>query len=626
MASSAWADGSVGGIVSYPGGAPSAGVEVYISPNPPPVGEYVTKEALTDSSGHWTYNPLAAGTYTAIFVVSDIGLRETQANQSFTVREGEQTSLTTSLSGPPRPGEGTLAGTVTTSLGIPASGARIMLTSSGGWTPPSTWVEENGSFRARLVAGTYGIVIRREASEADATGAEVLETIATVSAGETSNVEYTLPAQPPLAVPPGTIAANTTRDLGYLNQERQRWGLPGSLRANVDWSQACAAHDAYMAANPNALAEEISPHTELPEKTGYSPGGTWGGEHSVLSGGGWGAEANPWEDAPIHLNQLFAPDIIQMGIDESHGHACATTWPGVAAPSLPAGTVLTYPGNGTAGFPPEEDAAEWPFVPGSFVGIPQGTIAGRELFVYEEQPPLPGGCAGFCFGLAPTIVAASLYDPSGPVEVRSVDGSTSGVGGYLMGAIMIPVKPLAPYTTYTANVTLAASTFPTTFPEVTHHWSFTTGAPETSGIVIGPPSSATDRRVTAAHITHLMVSPRRFRPIEMRSRAKQGGASVSYDDSASAVTSLTVLHAVTGRRRGRACLTPSRRLSRYQRCTRFVRVYMFVHHDRRGRNVLGLTGYVGRRPLPRGAYRLSAQARTSGITGPMISTPFEVVR
>ncbi len=162
VASAAWADGSVGGIVSYPGGSPGAGVEVYISPSPPPVGVYMTKEALTDSSGHWTYNSLTPGTYTAIFVVSDIGLHETQATQSFTVREGEQASLTTNLSGPPRPGEGTLAGTVTNSLGIPAGGAQVMLTSSGGWTPPSAWVDENGSFRAVLVAGTYGIVIRRE--------------------------------------------------------------------------------------------------------------------------------------------------------------------------------------------------------------------------------------------------------------------------------------------------------------------------------------------------------------------------------------------------------------------------------------------------------------------------------
>jgi hypothetical protein len=620
---SARAEGSVGGVVSYPDGSPGAGIEVYISPNPPPVGSYMTREALTDASGHWTYGPLPPGAYMATFVVVDsTGSRETQATKSFTVGEGEQVSLTTSLSGPPGPGEGTLTGTVTASTGLPAGNAQIALTWSGAWTPPPVEIDASGSFKAVLLAGTYGLSIRREDTEADSSGAETLEATVTVSAGETSNVVYTLPVAPPLPVPLGTAAVNTAKDLGYLNQERRRWGLLGSLSANTDWSQACAAHETYMAANPNALADGISPHTELPEKAGYSPGGAWGGEHSVLGGADWAAEANPWEDGPIHLNQLFAPDILQVGIDESHGGACATTWPGVGAPSLPTGTVLTYPGDGTTGLPPAEDAAEWPFTPGSFVGIPEKTIAGRELFVYEEQPPVPGPCAGFCFARAPTVAAASLSGPDGPVEVRSVDGSNVHVGGYLMGAIVIPVKSLEPHATYTASVTLAGSVFPV-LPEVSHRWSFTTGASNPSGLW-RQPASVTPREAGAApRLSHLKVSPRTFRPAK-RGQAKHGGASVSYHDNTVAVTTLTILHAVAGRSRGRSCLAPSRASRRRPRCTRLVRVYALVHRDRRGRNELGLTGRVGSRPLPPGAYRLRAQARVSGTTGPAISTPFEV--
>jgi hypothetical protein len=347
VAPSARAEATVGGIASYPGGAPAAGIEVYISPQPPPTSSYTTKEALTDANGRWSFGPLTPGEYVASFVVFNAsGSNEIQATQRFSVVEGEQASLTTSLSGPPELGAGTLSGTLTDSEGKPAGSARVTLTSSVGFGVPPMSIEPDGSFRAVLIAGTYNLSFSREDTEADSAGPETLNLTVTVSAGETSTVAYTLLALPPLAVPPGTTAANTARDLGYLNRERQRWGLPGSLTANLVWSQACAAHDAYVAANPNALAEGISPHTELPERAGYSPGGTWAGEHSVLAAGssGWGPEANPWEDAPIHLNQLLSPDIFQLGIDESGGRACATTWPGVGLPALPVGTVLTYPG------------------------------------------------------------------------------------------------------------------------------------------------------------------------------------------------------------------------------------------------------------------------------------------
>lgn len=582
----------------------------------------MNKETLTDARGHWQYGPLTPGSYSAIFsAVTATGSRETQAFQDFTVADSEQTTLVTSLSGPPQPGEGILAGTVTTSTGAPATNAQITLTSSAESSPPPVAVAADGTFRAVLLAGSYGIEIRRDLGDADATEPETLKSTATVSAGETSTASYSLPPVPSLSVPPGTVAQNTAQDLDYLNKERERWGLPAHVVANADWSRACAAHDAYTAANPNAIAEEVSPHTELAEKAGYSPGGRWGGEHSVLAGAGWREEANPWEDAPIHLNQLFAPDILQMGIDESHGGTCATTWPGLGPSGGAAGTVLTYPGDGTSGLPPAENAEEWPFVPGDSVGIPQGTTAGRELFVYEEQSSLPGSCGGFCFSRAPTIVAASLTGPAGPVEVRSVDGSNGTVGGYLMGAIIIPVQSLVPFTTYTARVVLAPSTFPEA-PEVSHQWSFTTGANPPPPPTVEPPAIGV--RVARPRLSHLRVSPRRFRPAKDR-RDKQHGASVTYDDSAAAVTGLTVLRASVGRRIGHSCVKPSRATLHHRRCTRLLRILTLIHRDRPGRNALFLAGRVRGRPLRPGGYRLQAQARASRFAGPPVSTAFEVV-
>jgi hypothetical protein len=616
------ADGSVSGVARYPGGAPAAGVQVDISPDPAPSGGYLSKGTLTDVSGRWVYGPLTPGAYVATFVVmNQVGSNETQASQHFTVQDGEEASLATELTGPPGLGEGTLEGTVTASSGIPAFTAKVALSSPGPVSPPPVWLDGAGGFKVRLVAGTYGISISREDALADSAGPETLNATATIAAGEAVHAAYALPSLPPLPVPSGTTALNSARDLGYLNQERRRWGLPAAVGLEGDWSQACAAHDAYIGANPNPIAEGVSPHTELPGRPGYSPGGRWAAGQSVLVLGRlqWEAEDNPWENAPYHLSQLLDPDIAQMGIDDSEA-VCATTWPGVRPPTLPVGTVLTYPGDGTTGLPPAENAAEWPSVPGAVVGIPEGTIAGRELFVYEEQPPFVGQCFGFCYGGAPTLASASLIGPAGPIEVRSVDGS-NGSGA---SAILIPVKPLAPFSAYTATVTLAASILPVV-PEVTHQWTFTTGAPNPLGnwheSGAGTPTTTSAR---APQLTDLMITPRRFRPAR-KARARHGGATVSYEDSAAALTTFIVQRKIAGLVRGRRCVAPARSLRGHRRCTTLIPVYSFVHHDRRGRNSLRLSGRIGRRVLAGGRYRLRAQPRDAGLPGRPIVAAFRVI-
>jgi hypothetical protein len=128
--------------------------------------------------------------------------------------------------------------------------------------------------------------------------------------------------------------------------------------------------------------------------------------------------------------------------------------------------VTVYPGDGSTGFPGSETAAEGPFVPGDFVGLPQGTTTGRHLFVYLDVAGEQG----------PTqvkITAASLSGPGGPVEVRHVDNSTDQIGPYLTGGIIIPVDPLTPGSPYTASATVDSPGGP-----LTKTWSFTTaGSP-----------------------------------------------------------------------------------------------------------------------------------------------------
>ena len=619
------ADGSLTGSVAYPGGSPAAGVKVETFPAPTPF-----PQAITDPQGKWKYGPLPAGTYQILFlVVNSTGGGSTEAHQSVTVAEGQNLDLLTVLSGPPGPGVGTLKGTATAATGLPpGGGTTITFTSSGGWTALPDVVNADGSLTAILPAGTYSIVISRNSSESDSSGPESLTTSVNIAAGQVTTVSYTLPPVPPLAVPPGTSASNTARDLVYLNAERQRWGLPAGLIANPTWSQACAAHDAYLATN------KIIEHYEDEGKPGYSPGGNWAGTHSVLSEGSvWSAQDNPWEDAPFHLYQLFMPDIYTIGIDESRGYTCTTTWPGVGNPTLPPGTVITYPGNGTTGLPPAEDASESPGVPGKSVGIPEGTIAGRELFVYEEQPPVMGSCGGFCFAQGPSIASASLTGPSGPVVIKWTD------------SIIIPVKPLAAYTTYVATVTLNASDSmvpgqPEAVPQVTHQWSFTTGAANPSGLWPRPyddtrsgPLDGASRRLA---ILHAMLTHTRFR-VSQRPTAISAvrwaraplGTTIRFALSASAGVQIAITRAMAGVRRGRRCVaqTPRARRSRARRCIRTVSLGILTRANQLGGGgAVPFSGRIGARPLRLGAYRAVLTALRGHVHSRPVVLPFVIVR
>jgi len=316
-----------------------------------------------------------------------------------------------------------------------------------GFQAPSS---PNGQYTiAGLLPGSYQV------SALDG-NRSIPEGVVTVTVGVTGALNVRLP---PPAVPAGTAARSAARDLAYLNAERARLGLPAGILLNTRWATECAAHDAYERDNG------VLQHPESPGQRGASPGGAWAGLNSILAEFVWTRSANPWENAPIHLIQLFSPSLSVIGIDDSDGHQCATTWPGLLRTPVLKDTVFTYPGNHSRGVPPSENAAESPFVPGQFVGIPDGTTAGRELFVYLNQVGETGQAQV-------KVLAARLSSRLGSVRIRWVDNSTPTLGPYLSGGILIPVKPLSRDTVYTAAVVIKDG-----LGKLTHSWSFTTAGP-----------------------------------------------------------------------------------------------------------------------------------------------------
>ena len=567
-------------------------------------------EALTNAQGEWSLSSITPGEYSVLMIVVPAsGTRETRTTQTVALAEGQSLSLGTVDIGTPAVSEarteaeiiaeGTLTVTVTTAEGLPANGA--VLTIQGSIGGGSATVPTGGVVTEKVRNGPATLSVTDtppdSATQVSATAQ------ATITANTTTAVTLTLPAGTPLALPAGIAASNSERDLGYLNAERARWDLPAVITLNSAWSQACSAHDTYLADNKRLEHPE---DTSLP---GASPAGAWAGLHSILAGGSdWTAQGNPWEDAPIHLNQLYTPDLDVVGIDESRD-TCTTTWPGIGTSLQPGGTIITYPGDGTTGFPPAELAAESPFVPGKFVGLPEGTIAGRELFVYEEH----GACSLLaCLGpIAPDIESATLTGPNGPVEVRTVSGNTNELGGYLTGAIVIPVKPLEANATYTAEVALAPYG---ELPAERHGWSFHTGPANPDGAWPRSTRGSSPRSVSnhAARISKLRVAPAAFPTVQGRRHAT--AALVTYLDSANGTVNFTVYRVTFGVITGGRCEAPKANAAHKRRCTRYTRVYTIKHHDRTGKNSFRLTGRYGHRRLAPGRYRLAAIGSPANAT------------
>jgi hypothetical protein len=262
----------------------------------------------------------------------------------------------------------------------------------------------------------------------------------------------------------GASAATAQQTITRLNSQRAANGLPAGIVENPTWSSDCAAHDRYMALN-HALT-----HYENPGQAGYSSGGAYAGQNAALTRGGNWNTGNPYEYAPLHLDQLLAPRLITVGSADADGFSCTTTFPGWTRSATPALTVYTYPGDGSTIYA-SEIANELPWTPGDLVGIPQPARSGPNLIVLVDAP-----------GQSPidnpaTLTGATLTGPSGAVQVRTVDGSTAvptgpdpTLGPYISpGGFIIPVKPLVPGDRYHAHVLVTFAGVQTA-----HDWSFTT--------------------------------------------------------------------------------------------------------------------------------------------------------
>ena len=219
------------------------------------------------------------------------------------------------------------------------------------------------------------------------------------------------------------------------------------------------------------------------------------------------------------------------------------------------------------------------------------------------------GCLG---ANAPEIESVTLTGPTGPVEVRTVGGNTNEVGGGLTGAIILPVKPLAAETSYTAEVTLAPYG---ELPAASHHWSFRTGPANPDGDWPRPIRGSSPRSTSyqAPRISKLRIAPAAF-PAARRGRRHASGALVTYRDSFRGPITFVVNRLTPGIITGGRCATPKAHAAHKKRCTRYTRMYTIKHNDRPSKNSFRLTGHYGHHRLVPGRYQLAAIGSPANAT------------
>jgi hypothetical protein len=274
-----------------------------------------------------------------------------------------------------------------------------------------------------------------------------------------------------LSASPASADVSGSDIVSFMNAQRAANGIPAGITHDPARSEGCRLHNIYGAMN-NELT-----HEEVAGRPGYTEAGKQAGLSSVLyQGDHWTSTSNPFETAPIHLHQLFAPRIDAMGGAENDGFGCATTQGNQNRPEPPANVTYTYPGNGATGWRTSEVANEEPFTPGERVGIPRGARTGPYLYVMFDGP-------GFFGGESASGTTATLTEPGGPVDIVVVDNKTPGLEGYIpLGAEIIPRQALKAGTTYTATVNSTVSNeFAPQNPArpFTYTWSFMTAG--TSG-------------------------------------------------------------------------------------------------------------------------------------------------
>lgn len=240
----------------------------------------------------------------------------------------------------------------------------------------------------------------------------------------------------------------------------------------------------------------------------------------------------------------------------------------------------------------------------SGVGTTSATLAG-----VARNPDLAGASASFQYG---TSTAYGQQTTEQKVEATAASASFSA-----------ELSGLAPHTTYHFRAVVTNAAGVSFGADQTFTTASTTGH---QTVKTGPPSHSPPL-LRGLSIRPSRLVPERGRGASITRAKTKRGATITYSDSETAVTTFTVQRARAGFLVGKTCAAkrPRHARGRIRACTRYLAVGRFTHSDAKGTNSFHFTGRVGARALARGRYRLNATPRAGSLTGKTVRIGFSVV-
>jgi hypothetical protein len=209
--------------------------------------------------------------------------------------------------------------------------------------------------------------------------------------------------------------------IAYLNEQRAANGIPPVGDDQAFASAWCPAED--NGPSGGEIGRDLSPDASS-----------------------WSPTSSPWDNAPLHQQDLYNPTYTKVGDVDVDGQACL----GAGAPA-PEPTTPTFAAflsdRGPEHVPTTETIyGEGPFAPQQLVGIPLGKPTGGQIILYPEG-----------LGEDPQALSWALTEEAGN-EVRNVklvgdsQAAAAGYPEYLVGVAIVIPPPLRANTKYGLTV------------------------------------------------------------------------------------------------------------------------------------------------------------------------------
>lgn len=262
------------------------------------------------------------------------------------------------------------------------------------------------------------------------------------------------------------------------------------------------------------------------------------------------------------------------------------------------------------------------------VSRPQG---GRcDIGAYEHAPPavLTGPATGI--SATGATLGGQLGSNARPASYHFDYGTTSSYGSATVaqrgaasltpGPVSAPVSGLAPGTTYHYRLVASNADGTTVGTDQTFTTTSAGGPPGAFG------TSGVPRFLSASVRPAVFAAQRRARAGHLGRRQAPIGTTFRYSLSENARVMFTIAQILPGRRVGRACVAPTRRIRTGRACTLLGKPRRFAVDALAGPNTTRFTGRIGGHALPPGRYQVTLLATDSaGRRSPAKRLTFRVV-